>query len=104
MMDKAKIIVENPEAFFQTALKMARTLDQGDCFPSPASISFPGMGRFLRIAAPDRWPQLLARGCQGDHADVAAPPGTGLSEQQADAKIRLPWKKIFAETDVELAA
>jgi predicted transcriptional regulator len=120
-MDEVKIIVESSDAFFQAALKMARKLDRGDYSPNPASISFASMEQFLRIMTPNRWSllralrqsgassvralsQLLGRDYRGVHADVASLLETGLIERRADAKICVPWTKIIAEMDVELAA
>ncbi len=39
MMDKTKIVVEYPEAFFQTALKLARRLDRGGYSPMDVELA-----------------------------------------------------------------
>jgi predicted transcriptional regulator len=120
-MDEVKIQVENIGAFFASAADMARKLDEGDYSSEPASLSFASMEQFLRIMTPNRWSllralrqsgpssiralsQLLARDYRGVHADVAALLAVGLIEKQEDAKICVPWTKITAELDVELAA
>ena len=120
-MDEVKIQVENIDAFFASAVEMARKLDEGDYSTEPASLSFASMEQFLRIMTPNRWSllralrqsgpssiralsQLLARDYRGVHADVSALTDAGLIEKQADSKILVPWKKITAEMDFELAA
>ena len=120
-MNEVKIQVESMDSFFESAIEMARRLDEGDRSEQPASLSFASMEQFLRIMSPNRWSllralrqsgpssiralsQLLGRDYRGVHADVAALLETGLIEKQADSKIRVPWKKITAEMDVELAA
>jgi predicted transcriptional regulator len=120
-MNEVKIKVESKEAFFASAMKMAAKLDKGDFSTGNAIKSFETMEQFLRIMTSNRWSllrtlrqsgpssiralsQLLARDYRGVHADVASLLEAGLIEKQADAKIRVPWTKIVAEMDVELAA
>ena len=120
-MDEVKIQVKNIDAFFASAVEMARKLDEGDYSAEPVSLSFASMEQFLRTMTPNRWSllralrhsgpssiralsQLLSRDYRGVHADVAALLETGLIEKDANAKIRVPWTKITAEMDFELAA
>ena len=120
-MDEVKIQVESIDAFFNSAIEMAERLDEGDYSAQPASLSFASMEQFLRIITPNRWSllralrqsgansiralsQLLARDYRGVHADVTALMDAGLIEKREDSKIRVPWTKITAEMDFELAA
>jgi predicted transcriptional regulator len=120
-MDEVKIKVETRDTFFASAVERAVKIDKGDFSAGPATISYETMEQFLRIMTPNRWSLLralrqsgaisiralshqLARDYRGVHADVAALLASGLIEKQADAKIRVPWSKITAEMDVELAA
>lgn len=120
-MDEVKIQVESMDAFFESAVDMARKLDEGDFSTQPASLSFASMEQFLRVMTSNRWSLLralrqsgpssiralshqLERDYRGVHADVAALLKTGLIEKLADGKIRVPWKKITAEMDMGLAA
>jgi predicted transcriptional regulator len=120
-MNEVKILVESPDSFFQAALKMARRLDQGDHTPSPASISFASMEQLFRVLTPNRWTLLRAlkksdatsvralsailnRDYRGVHADVAALLKAGLIERRDDAKIFVPWSRITAEMELDLAA
>ena len=120
-MDEVKIQVESIDALFGSAVEMARKLDDGDYSKQPASLSFGSMEQFLRIMTPNRWSllralrqsgpssiralsQFLRRDYRGVHAAVTALVVAGLIEKQADSKIYVPWRKITAEMDMELAA
>ena len=120
-MDEVKIQVESMKAFFASAIKMADRLDKGDLSPEPAAMSFASMELFLKLMTPNRWSllralrqsgassiralsQRLGRDYRGVHADVAALLDAGLIKRQSNTKIYVPWKKITAEMDVEMAA
>jgi predicted transcriptional regulator len=120
-MNEVKILVESPESFFQSALKTARRLDKGDYSPSPASISFVSMEQLLRVLTPNRWVLLralkgtgassvralsavLRRDYRGVHSDVSVLLNAGLIERQEDGRVLVPWSRITAEMDFELAA
>lgn len=120
-MSEVKILVESSDSFFQAALKMARKLDRGDYSQSPASISFTSMEQLLKVLTPNRWALLrslkksgassvralsaaLTRDYRGVHADVAALLNAGLIERQDDGRVLVPWSRITAEMDVEMAA
>lgn len=120
-MNEVKILVESADSFFQAALEMARRLDKGDYSQSQASISFTSMEQLLRVLTPNRWVLLralkgtgassvralsavLKRDYRGVHADVAVLLNAGLIERQEDGKISVPWSRITAEMDVEMAA
>jgi predicted transcriptional regulator len=120
-MEAVTIKVESRESFFASALKTATKIDKGDFSARPATISYETMEQLLRVLTPNRWSllralrqsgassiralsQLLGRDYRGVHADVSALLENGLIEKQADSKIRVPWKKITAEMNVELAA
>jgi predicted transcriptional regulator len=116
-MNDVKMLVESPGSLFHSALEMARRLDKGDYSQSPASISFVSMEQLLRLLAPNRWvllralkgtgassvralSALLKCGCRGVRADVAVLLNAGRDE----GRVPVPWSRITAEMDVELAA
>lgn len=120
-MSEVKIRIESVEEFFKDASDMARRLDKGEREAEPASISFETMELLLKVLTPNRWTLLrtlrangtssiralsllLKRDYRGVHADVIALLEAGLIERSDDGKIAVPWSRITAEMNVDIAA
>jgi predicted transcriptional regulator len=120
-MDEVKLQIESLDAFFASALDMARRLDRGNFAPEPASISFEHMETLLKVLTPNRWvllrtlrrhgassiralSHLLERDYRGVHADVMALIDAGLIAKLESGKITVPWSRITAEMAVDVAA
>jgi predicted transcriptional regulator len=120
-MNEVKIQIESVDDFFSGALDMAKRLDKGDRASKPASIAFETMELLLKALTPNRWrllrtlrangacsiralSQLLKRDYRGVHADVTALLEAGLIERSDNGKIAVPWSRITAEMNVDIAA
>ena len=120
-MNELRISVQSVDSFFASALEMARELDQAIVTNEPAMFSFEAMEQFLKVLTPNRWRLLhalkrsdsssiralalsLGRDYRGVYADISMLLGAGLVKRADDGKVFVPWSRIIAELDAEMAA
>ena len=120
-MNEVKLHVETLDEFARRSMQIARRLDQGGRKAGKSHISFESMEGLLKVLTPNRWrllralrasgPRsiralagLLGRDYRGVHADVTALIEAGLVERNARSQVCVPWKRITAEMDLEIAA
>ena len=120
-MKEVTLHVETLDDFARRSMETARRLDRGVREQGRRHISFESMEGLLRVLTPNRWRLLRAlrargplsvralarsldRDYRGVHADVAVLIDAGLIERNEQGAVLVPWTRITAEMDLDVAA
>ena len=120
-MAEVRLHVADMDGFFADSRQAAERVDAGDITVQDAVIGFASMETLLKVLTAGRWrllrtlraagplsirrlARLLERDYRGVHADVTALVDVGLITRTAEGRITVPWDRISAEMDIDLAA